>query len=257
MPYLSIAATNLYYEQHGSGPDLVLLHGVGGNHASWFEQLAGLSDHFRITTFDARGFGNSNDLEQLGRSGFVGDLEMLWNHLEIESAVLLGQSMGGGCALSFACRHPDRVRSLIMADTLVGIDLPHAAQKLMSEAELSTVNLAQVERVLGRTTRQKQPEKVILYTQIASFNTVNLRTLKGVQSKASLADIDAIGIPVLFVVGSEDVLFPPDAIRLVQQQLTHSHFIEITGAGHSAHFEAPDKFNRIILEWVRSIEAAS
>ncbi|WP_198083412.1 alpha/beta fold hydrolase [Variovorax sp. E3] len=90
MPYLTIGESRIYYEQHGEGPNLVLLHGVGGNHASWFAQIAGLSHRYRLTTVDFRGFGNSSDVEQAGREGFAGDLVTIWRELQLDGAVLVG-----------------------------------------------------------------------------------------------------------------------------------------------------------------------
>lgn len=257
MPYVSVGESRIYFERHGAGRDLVLLHGVGGNHASWFPQIAGLGDQFRLTTVDARGFGNSSDTEALGRDGFVSDLDQIWRTLELQDAVLLGQSMGGACAVSFTCRYPYKVKALVLADTLVGIALPDPIQKLMDTVELETAGLSQVERVLGKTTRARSAERTALYAQIASFNNVGLKTLVGTQQKHTIDEIAGTQVPILFVVGEEDVLFPPEIMRLVQRQLPNSQLAEIGAAGHSAHFETPEKFNRAVSDWYRSIAVAS
>lgn len=257
MAYLHVGQSRIYYESHGEGLPLVLAHGVGGNHASWFQQIAGLADRFRLVIFDHRGFGNSTDTEQLGRAAFTDDLARLLDTLGIETSVLVGQSMGGGTCLSFACRHPDRVRGLVLADSLVGVDLPEDLRPAMQQVMSATAHLTQPERVLGLTTRQQRPVLSLLYTQIASFNAVTLRTLAGQAALHSLQDLAATGVPTLFLVGEEDILFPPSLIRAVQGRLPASCFIALAGAGHSAHFEAPEAFNAALSSWLREIAPGS
>ena len=132
MPYLSVNGIDLYYECHGQGPALVLAHGSGGNHASWWQQVPYFSQSYQVITFDHRGFGLSADVpDGPGRDAFVDDLTGLLDHLEIQQAALVAQSMGGSTCLGFTARHPDRVRALVMADTPGGINEP-ALQRTMA-----------------------------------------------------------------------------------------------------------------------------
>jgi len=254
MPYLEVAASRLYYELHGEGDAVVLAHGVGGNHASWFNQVPTLAQRHRVVLIDQRGFGNSTDAEGLGRSGFVRDLELLLDHLAIESAVLVGQSMGGGTCSGFTCAHPDRVRALVMADTLVGLALPEEIAPFMAQNEAAMLNLTQAERVLGPRTRRDEPERTLLYLQIASFNEVALRTLRGRFEPNGPEALAATGVPMLFIVGEDDILFPPRAVRCVQQHVPGARFVQIPGAGHSAYFEQPQAFNRELLAFLDTLQ---
>ncbi len=230
---------------------MVLLHGVGGNHASWFPQIAALQAQFRLVTIDARGFGKSTDAEGAGRDKFVDDLDFVWKALGLKKAILLGQSMGGGTAVAFSCRFPERVKALVLADTLVGITLPPWLKSLMDPVIKETSTLSQVERVLGETTRKIRSERVTLYTQIAGFNSVGLKTLVGVQETHSIEELAATKLPVLFLLGSEDVLFPPEIARQVHNQIPNSMFVEIEKSGHSAHFETPELFNAHLIEMLK------
>ena len=82
MPYYAAGQSRLYYEEAGEGGlAVVLAHGVGGNHASWFNQVPTLSGKFRTIAFDHRGFGNSDDVEGIGASAYVDDLERLFDEL--------------------------------------------------------------------------------------------------------------------------------------------------------------------------------
>ncbi|WP_162600631.1 alpha/beta hydrolase [Paraburkholderia sp. C35] len=250
MPYMERGASRLYYESHGEGAPVVLLHGVGGNHASWFHQVVAWRESLRVITFDARGFGNSTDTEALGRAAFADDLEALLDHLQIPRAALVAQSMGGGAAVTFTARSPERVRALVLADTLIGLDLPDDIALRMSDIAARTANLSQIERVLGPTFTRAQPASAYLYTALASFNDTNVRTLRGEQPLTSLAALDACGVPVLFVAGVEDVLFPPQEIQNAQRLMRHAEYLEIADAGHSAYFEAPQVFNEAVFAWL-------
>jgi len=231
---------------------MVLLHGVGGNHASWFPQIAALQANFRLVTIDARGFGKSTDVEGKGRDRFVDDLDCVWKALGLTQAVLLGQSMGGGTAVAFSCRFPERIAALVLADTLVGITLPPWLKSLMDPVIEETSALSQVERVLGATTRKIRPERVTLYTQIAGFNSVGLKTLKGVQEMHGIEELVATKLPILFLLGSEDVLFPHEIVRHVHNQIPDSMLVVIEKSGHSAHFETPDLFNAHLVDMLRA-----
>ncbi|HBP5523291.1 TPA: alpha/beta hydrolase [Pseudomonas aeruginosa] len=250
MPFIHSANSRLYYEVHGEGEVVVLLHGVGGNHASWFHQIDAWRRHYAVIVFDARGFGNSTDAEGLGRDAFVDDLELLLDTLGIPSAHLVAQSMGGGTAVQFACRAPQRVRSLVLADTLVGLEIPEDLAPWMQENAARVRALRQSERVLGATFREAHPAWTQLYLELASFNGTTLNTLTGTQRLCSPQTLADTGVPVMFLVGEEDILFPPRAVHRIHREIAGSRYFVIPGAGHSAYFEHPEVFNGLVEEWL-------
>ncbi|WP_197496912.1 alpha/beta fold hydrolase [Paraburkholderia caribensis] len=253
MPICITGETSIYYEEHGAGVPLVLLHGVGSNHASWFHQVHALHDRYRVVTFDARGFGNSNDVEDMGRNAFLSDLETLLDTLQIDRAVLVGQSMGGGTAVSFACTHPDRVRALVLADTAVGLELPAELAGEVAAIRESAAKLTQIQRVLGASTRHACPDQAMLYSQIASFNKTNFRTIKGAQPMWSLDVLADTRLPILFIGGEEDILYPPRIIDSIHKRIPTSQLHIIQGAGHSAFYEKPKIFNQLLDEWLQGV----
>ncbi|MCP1120800.1 alpha/beta fold hydrolase [Robbsia andropogonis] len=263
MPYLNRGASRLYYELHGveapvvatqavkpAKPVWVLLHGVGGNHASWFHQIAAWRTQVGLLVVDARGFGNSTDAEAAGRGAFVDDLHALLNALQLDRVVLIAQSMGGGTAIHFAIRHPARVSALVLADTMVGLQLPPDMAARMAPVVARANALTQLERVLGPTFQARAPAQSYLYTALASFNETNVRSLTGEQAQATPAELGALGLPILFVAGNEDVLFPPQEIAALAAATTGAEFLEIQDAGHSAYFEQPDVFNHAVKAWL-------
>ena len=89
MPFANINGIELYYETHGKGPALVLAHGGGGSHLSWWQQVPMLSQHYRVITLDHRSFGYSRDLpDGPGPPAFVEDLTGLLDHLDVHKAAV-------------------------------------------------------------------------------------------------------------------------------------------------------------------------
>src|SRR3954462_8699729 len=107
MPITSANGIDLYYEQAGSGSDLVLISGHGNTHAAWEHQLPVLSKHFRCLTFDNRGVGKSDITGGgYGIEDMAGDALALMDSLAIASAHVAGTSMGGSIAMAMALRAP-------------------------------------------------------------------------------------------------------------------------------------------------------
>src|SRR5262249_12857080 len=121
MPLARVNGLQVGYERAGSGPPLVLLHGVLVDARVWRPQLAGLSDAFDVTDWDAPGHGQSSDpTDAYTLADWADCLAGLLDALATERAHILGLSWGGVIAQEFYRRHPARVRSLILADTYAG-----------------------------------------------------------------------------------------------------------------------------------------
>lgn len=253
MPFINVGESKIYYEDYGAGPAVILAHGVGGNHASWYNQIPTFSKEFRVIAYDHRGFGNSTDAEGLGRAAFISDLAALLDGLGLERAILVGQSMGGGTAAAFTCRYPERVIGLLHCDSLAAVKLDEPYSSELEAVNKATYNFSQVERVLGATTRAERPELSLLYVQIASFNSVSLKTLKGAAAPWRPEELAKSGVPVAFVAGEEDVICPPSLIRVLHEQTPNSLYCELKRSGHSAYFETPAAFNDFAMGFLRSL----
>jgi|KBSMisStandDraft_5_1062788.scaffolds.fasta_scaffold05453_1 pimeloyl-ACP methyl ester carboxylesterase len=255
MPYVTSGHSKLYYERCGEGAPVVLAHGVGGNHASWFNQVPSFAQHYTTITIDHRAFGNSEDVEGIGQAGYLDDLLRLLDALQLETVSLIGQSMGGATCAAFACRYPGRVRALVHADSLAGVTLSEPHATTLASTNARTRELSQLERVLGPGICREDPEHAFLYLQIASFNSVTLKSVKGRAPLWSPRELAHTGIPVLFVAGEQDVICPPALIAVMHRDVPGSRLQVIPGAGHSAYFEAPRAFNQHVLKFLAEVHA--
>jgi pimeloyl-ACP methyl ester carboxylesterase len=116
-----VNGTRLHFQRAGRGADIVMVHGLAANLAFWYLKLVpGLVRSRRVTVYDLKGHGRS-DMPPRGYSPteMAKDLGGLLDALEIERADIVGHSFGGAVALEYAARHPERVRSLTLADATV------------------------------------------------------------------------------------------------------------------------------------------
>ena len=123
MPRARVGDIGIHYEVQGGGEPLVLVMGLGSNLAGWMFQLLEFSRRYRVITFDNRGVGRTDAPDAAySIEMMAGDTVGLMDALEIESAHVLGISMGGFIAQEIAIRFPERVRSLVLAATGTHVD---------------------------------------------------------------------------------------------------------------------------------------
>ncbi|MEE8421591.1 MAG: alpha/beta fold hydrolase [Dehalococcoidia bacterium] len=244
MPTETINGIDLYYESHGEGPALVFLHGAGGNHISWWQQVPRFREQYRCITIDHRGFGASLDPKQEGAARFVDDLEALLDRLEIERAALVAQSMGGRTALGFAVEHPERVPALVMCDTWGFFDWPELQEKVREYRERNAGEGGLAQRALGPSFQEREPDKTLLYQQVFALNPPRENT--AFQSEITAEEVAALAVPTMFIVGSDDGLTPPEILHEVHELIPGSAFVEFKGCGHSVYWENPEDYNHTV-----------
>ena len=246
MPIEQLNGIDLYYESTGEGPVVTFLHGAGGNHISWWQQIPVFSQRYRCITIDHRGFNRSTDPMQAGASRFVDDLEALLDRLGIERSALVSQSMGGRTALGFAVRHPERVTALALCDNWGGMHWPEMQQKA------DALRAARIEDPpapggMGKLCRAKHPRGAFLYQQIQGLNPPRAESATAPSADAPVPEqLRALQVPTLFLVGSDDPLAPPAIIRDVCAIHPNAEYVEVSGSGHSVYFEDAPAFNNHI-----------
>lgn len=252
--------TRLYYEKTGSGPALVFIHGLGGNHASWFHQVPAFAQHFTVITLSQRGFAPSSGRQDHYDVGvLVDDLLSVMDACSVRKASLVGQSMGGWTALGLALRAPERVDALVLADTVAGIDDPeiiahHTTMLANARALGSTPPPLGRHPALSPGFSASNPAEAYLYQTLASFGAPAPASIAGQLATARFdnAQLAHMKIPTLFVVGHDDTVFPAALIRRASTHVRGARVVEIADAGHSPYFEQPEHWNEAVTAFLTS-----
>ncbi len=251
----------LALDHSGNGPMVLFMHGIGGNRTNWHDQIMACRDSFHAVSWDARGYGESDDYEgPLDFGDFARDVLRVLDHFGVEKAHLVGLSMGGRIAQDFHARFAERVATLVLCDTMADF-----TQTLTPEKRADFIRLRQEPLLAGKepadladdlvaslTGPAAKPEaRSRLWNSIAALHKKSyLKTIEASLSFDRSSDVANISVPTLLVYGEHDRLTPPEVGRELNRQIAGSHFVVIRNAGHLSNIEQPDAFNRELLAFL-------
>jgi len=228
-------------------PVLIFIHGFPLNKSMWNEQIEVFKEDYRVIAYDIRGHGDSEaGNEEFSIELFVNDLLHLMDALKIEKASLCGLSMGGYIALNAIENHPERFDSLVLSDTHCIADPPKVKQKRLDT--IDSIREFGVEKYVEDSIEHLfAPESFITHKKVISdVKEMILNTSEQSLSKTLLAlslrkttcnKLSEITIPVLFTVGEEDKITPPEASELMHEKIKNSTLHIISHAGHLSNLE--------------------
>ena len=252
---------HLYYEVIGDESSdltpLVLCHGAGGNHASWFQQVAHFAAERLVITWDHRGYGRSSDHgDQTGPLVASTDLLAVLDAIGIDRADLVGQSMGGWTVVGAVLARPQLARSLVLADSTGGFSTERLlANRDRVRPRVPVRDVLGDHPALGEAFSARSPELAHLYQSLGRMGTADpdvviRRLLDVTYGKTDAAHLT---MPSLLIVGDHDQLFAPAVIRALADLLPDARVVEVPGAGHSPYFEEPQRWNQALdgfLHWL-------
>lgn len=266
--YQKISVNNLEvsYTDEGSrtAPSIIFIHGFPLNKSMWENQTKSLEETHRVITYDIRGHGNTNDgSETYSIELFVDDLIGLMDTLSIEKTTLCGLSMGGYIALKAIEKYPNRFHALILCDTNCTADSPETIKNRMRTIEIieaGTVGKYADESlkkfftpdafITHKTTVEWVREMIVDTSKLSICKT--LRALA--ERSETCSKLNAIKVPVLVMVGSDDQITPLEAARLIHSKISGSTLRIIKNAGHLSNLEEPTEFNSQMKEFLASIK---
>jgi pimeloyl-ACP methyl ester carboxylesterase len=218
MPTAELNGINLYYEDHGAGFPVVLMHGFASTSQMWRGQIDALTPRYRLITLDMRGHGDTDSpqaQEEYSEAKVVGDLSALLGRLGIEQAVIGGHSLGGYMALAFNLAHPEMVRAMMLIDTGPGYRNDQA------RADWNKTAVARAERfeqqgldALGRSPEVEAVRR--RHRSPAGLAKAARGMLTQVDARA-IESLDSIGVPTLVVVGANDTPYLKRSRQLLHQ----------------------------------------
>ncbi|MGW0911021.1 alpha/beta fold hydrolase [Streptomyces sp. NPDC002784] len=254
MPIADSDGTAIYYERHGSGPAILFVHGSGGHHAAWWQQVAALREEFTVVTLDLRGFGKSGPSDFDGQD-FPGDVVAVLDAEDLTDVMLVGQSIGSVAALRAGLLRPERVSCVVLGHSLGGITHPEL-RELAAADRAEAVKLPVIDRLLTKPFQRERADLTFLFQQMGTFNLARMQDLRNLDTEGpSLDDIRRSGVKVAFLAGEKDAVLGVKTVTRAHELLPGSHLEIVEGAPHSMYWETPDRYNAAVARLRRTLTA--
>ncbi|MPY34449.1 alpha/beta hydrolase [Streptomyces adustus] len=254
MPFADSDGTSIYYERHGSGPAILFVHGSGGHHAAWWQQVAALREEFTVVTVDLRGFGKSDSsMPEFDGQDFPGDVVAVLDTENLTDVMLVGQSIGSVAALRAALLRPERVASVVLGHSLGGISHPEL-RELAAADRAEAVKLPVIDRLLTAPFQRERADLTFLFQQMGTFNVARMQDLRNLDTDGpSLDDLRDSGVRVAFLAGERDAVLGVKTVTRAHELLPGSHLEIVPGAPHSMYWETPRAYNAAIARLRRTL----
>ncbi|MDQ3876194.1 MAG: alpha/beta hydrolase [Actinomycetota bacterium] len=256
---------DIWVEQVGGGPDVLLIGGLGDPVESWQFQLDGLADRYRLTAFDNRGAGRTAMPEgPVTVEAMADDAAAVLQALDIPSAHVAGFSMGSAIAQELALRHPELVRSLVLVSTYARPDalwraqlkfwrwLPNAApsERAFFEGFFTWIYTP---RAHADGTVEQIVEEALSFPHRQSAESFQAQV--DVCLAHDTADrLSEVAVPTLVMAGELDTILPPRFGRAVADAIPGAQFEVLPGEAHQPFQEAPEDFNARVDAFWRDVE---
>jgi pimeloyl-ACP methyl ester carboxylesterase len=278
--YVTVHGYRRAYRMAGTGPVLLLLHGIGDSSESWLPVMYALARHHTVIAPDLLGHGASDKPRaDYAVAAYANGMRDLLDVLGIESATLVGHSLGGGVAAQFAYQFPERCERLVLvASGGAGRDVSPLLR--LASAPLADVLLTPFHwpvtqpllraalAVLGRLGDDLARDRAHVSRILAGLpdgdaRAAFTRTLRSVvdwrgQVVSLLDRCYLVGaVPALVVWGERDGVIPPEHGQRAHEALAGSRLEVFAGAGHFPHHEDPERFVTLVREFVATTEPAA
>lgn len=253
----------------GARPVVLMIPGADGIKETFRFQIPAFARRHRVVVADLRSsFPRAATFDRLVR-----DVVELTDALEVGPAVVLGQSLGGAVALRYAARYGERVRALVVSNSLTRVSYEHVGLNRTALAPLAMTTTRYLPTWLARLAAEfwshravwifdDSPggQNVVEYALWTGPRTASPRVssrrvdlLRDEDLRAELADVR---VPTLVVKGPRDAYCPPAWSMEIAAGIEGAAYVEIEGTGHCSHVSRPGTFNRSVLDWLRGIGAA-
>ena len=268
------------YVRAGSGPALLLIHGIGDSSDTWRPVVEQLAEHYTVIAPDLLGHGRSEKPKaDYSVAGFANGMRDLLTVLEVDRATVVGHSLGGGVAAQFAYQFPDRCERLVLVGSggvgrtvspLLRVAAVPGVEALMPLLGLPPVQFAsRLGAALLRafdTALGRDAEEILAVLDALPNTEARMGILRTLRSSVdwhgqAITMLDraylAEGVPTLIVWGRRDAIIPLGHGRLIHTVMAGSEFVVFDEAGHFPHHTDPARFVRVLREFMDRSTPAS
>ena len=250
----------LYYEEHGEGEPLVLVHGYGGDRRQWFDLTQDYARYFRTIVVDLRGGGESG-VPEVGYTAkdMADDVSNLMDHLGLDGIHFSGLSLGGAIGQEFALAYPDKIKTLSLVSTWAGGPCPHMDNWMSVRSRI----IAEADPIMNAGTRavsffspewiDANPEKLVAFNKRYDNNPHPI-SQKGVDGHAQAVlshdtrdRVNQITAPTLVICGSLDRATTPEQNLYLHEQIKGSEMHFVDKGGHFISYSHHDEVLTVTL----------
>ncbi|MFC2006307.1 alpha/beta fold hydrolase, partial [Chloroflexota bacterium] len=258
MPKALINGINMYYEDHGTGFPVILIHGYAGTTKSWDGQVESFSKRYRFVTYDMRGHGQTEapeDLSKYTQDIVLEDIYQLLRYLGIQKAVIGGLSLGGYLSIHFYNQHPEMTAAIIIIDAGPG----YRTQEKAKDWNQRRMDCADVLESKGMQGFLDSPYSVDDYYTtpevMLKHNPKGIANVsRGVMINPWGVDIlPNIMVPTLVVCGERDTSFLA-ATDYMAQKIPGAKKAIVADAGHGVNIDQPRVFESTILNFLDGLK---
>ena len=241
-----------YWDTGGRGPAVLLSHPASGSALAWpYQQPVFAAAGYRVIAFSRRGYYNSTRSapgQPAGRG--ADDIHALLDHLEVSKVHLIGAALGGYYVTDYALEHPERVRSLMIVSSFMGITAPDFAERHTKLRPEGFNSMPHSFRELGPYYRAHNA------TGTAEWEAMSDLSLSGspmFQTSLPLSweRLETLSVRTLIIAGDADLYLPPPMARMAWEHLPRAGMITFDKVGHCANWERPADFNTYALHFLR------
>lgn len=272
MPQISVNNVTIDYHRIGLGEPIILIAGLGLDHLCWLYQIPFLQQYFQVIVFDNRGMGKSSDSSgSYSIKMMADDTVSLLQYLDIDKAHVLGYSMGGMIAQEIAINYPKHVKKLILCSTfakhqpfsemitknlkdLLSKNMKNGIKDFTHSLSFSTLYDLFIQQIFSKEFLQTNQEIVMQtlsqYLSTHSYVETFFKQLYAIYHHDTLHRLSQITAETLILNGDSDTLVPLNCARNLAENIAQSSLVTVKNANHVFHFEQPDRFNQLIVDFL-------
>lgn len=252
--YASLPGVRLFYiDTGGNGVPVVFLHANTGSSRVWEYQIPAFAGvGYRFIAYDRRGWGRTVSEPNAQPGTGAGDLLALLDYLHLERIHLIGTAGGGFVAFDFALSYPQRLRSLVVANSIGGVQDPEFLELGRRIRPPQFEALPPEFRELGPSYRAGNAEGTKRWMDLEKVSRPPgpPTPTQPMQHRLAFSGLEDIKTPTLLLTGDADLYTPPPVLRPFAARIKGSESVIVPDAGHSAYWEQPEVFNRSVLDFI-------
>ncbi len=259
--FINVDKGKIYFESGGTGENLILIHDGMVHSAVWDGQFAVLARNYHVVRYDRRGYGHSSAPE--ARFSNIEDLNQIFLQLKIDKAILFGMSAGGGLAIDFTLKYPEKVTALVLVGAVVsgygysshmfnrgGHLTPSIAASFSDPAKY-------IRYFVNDDPYTIYPENKSAKEKLNKLMEANLQNAKGARTnlilpyeKPAVKFLSEIKIPALVIIGEYDIPDVHSHAGVIEAGIPNAKREIITNAGHLVPWEQPEAFNTCVFNYL-------